>query len=178
MPRAKRAHKTFHINVPEEDWEIMEWLSKQYNQSASVRELIRAAARQGGMVDLFIGQAASRTPGVRGRAKQPEQGESIAEIAARRAQIQNDGNAGSSESQRDDARQGEQKQVVCREKGKARSPSPKKSSGIKMDLSVLGDRAQAKETDDKHVDIDETQVENDDSKTKDTLKELMDLIDS
>lgn len=71
MAKRARPHKTFHISVPESDWEIMEWLSKQYNQSSSVRELIRSACREYGMVDLFVGSPAQRTPGVRGRAKQP-----------------------------------------------------------------------------------------------------------
>lgn len=71
-----RAHKTFHINVPEEDLELMEWLSVQYNQSSSVRELIRAAYREYGPVDLFTGETAERTPGVRGRAKQSRGAES------------------------------------------------------------------------------------------------------
>lgn len=71
MAKKARPHKTFHISVPESDWEIMEWLSKQYNQSSSVRELIRSACREYGMVDLFVGSPAQRTPGVRGRVKQP-----------------------------------------------------------------------------------------------------------
>lgn len=71
MAKKARPHKTFHISVPESDWEIMEWLSKQYNQSSSVRELIRSACREYGMVDLFVGSPAQRTLGVRGRAKQP-----------------------------------------------------------------------------------------------------------
>lgn len=71
MGRPSRPYKTFHISVPVGDEEIMEWLSKQYNQSSSVRELIRLASREIGMVDLFIGSPAQRTPGVRGRARQP-----------------------------------------------------------------------------------------------------------
>lgn len=86
-----KAHKTFHINVPEEDLELMEWLSVQYNQSSSVRELIRAAYREYGPVDLFTGKCAERTPGVRGRAKQArevestEQSRRIAQAAAKAA---------------------------------------------------------------------------------------------
>ena len=86
-----RAHKTFHINVPEEDLELMEWLSVQYNQSSSVRELIRAAYREYGPVDLFTGETAERTPGVRGRAKQSrgaestEQSKRMAKAAAKSA---------------------------------------------------------------------------------------------
>lgn len=82
MPRKAKPHKTFHISVPDEDTEILEWLSKQYNQSSSVRQLIREAARDVGMVDLFIGTPAARTPGVRGAAKQP------ARVEAERAQAQ------------------------------------------------------------------------------------------
>lgn len=72
MPKPKRPHKTFHISVPENDLETVEWLAAQYNQSSSVRELIRYAARQFGMVDLFIGAPAQRDTKKRGRIAMPE----------------------------------------------------------------------------------------------------------
>lgn len=68
MPRPKKKYKTFHISVPEEDTEIMEWLSKQYNQSASVRQLIREAVDITGMNDYFTGKAYNRKAGQSGRA--------------------------------------------------------------------------------------------------------------
>lgn len=79
MARQKKPHKTFHINVPEDDFEVFEWLDAQFNKSASMRELIRAAAKVGGIGDLFVGIPAERTPGVRGRAKQPKRGSDLAE---------------------------------------------------------------------------------------------------
>lgn len=68
MGRPRKKYKTFHLSVPEEDTEIAEWMSVQFSQSASVRELIRDAICNIGMCDLFTGRSFDRKPGQSGRA--------------------------------------------------------------------------------------------------------------
>lgn len=146
MAKKARPHKTFHISVPESDWEIMEWLSKQYNQSSSVRELIRSACREYGMVDLFVGSPAQRTPGVRGRAKQP--GTTDRETAQ---DVFSQPSQGNSEARLPSAADG-QEAAACSETPsagtsdeKARDPDDMakgsagaaRKGGIRMDASVL-----------------------------------------
>lgn len=129
MAKTAKPHKTFHISVPESDHEIMEWLSKQYNQSSSVRELIRSACREYGMVDLFVGSPAQRTPGVRGRAKQPVQQQlALAREAANEQEFP------------DQARDVEEAQEMRRAADAKREDARQKqdkAGGIRMDASVL-----------------------------------------
>lgn len=150
MPRKAKPHKTFHISVPEEDTEIMEWLSKQYNQSSSVRQLIREAARDVGMVDLFIGTPAAREPGVRGLAKQPAKAEQAEPTREKRASntkktapkdepqrsaaqdIEKDTNIAAAREDVDKVKQQMEKRTAAKKKTKKHG-----SKGIRMDASVL-----------------------------------------
>lgn len=68
MGRPRKKYKTFHISVAEIDTDIMEWLSVQFNQSASVRQLIRMQIDTYGIDDLFSGGAYRRQNGQSGRA--------------------------------------------------------------------------------------------------------------
>ena len=68
MGRPRKKYKTYHISEPDEDKEIMEWFASQFNQSASVRQLIRMQIDDYGMTDLFSGGTFKRAEGQSGRA--------------------------------------------------------------------------------------------------------------
>lgn len=207
MPRQKKSYKTFHVSVPEEDDVVMQWLSAQYNQSASVRELIRAVARQVGMVDIFVGQAAERTPGVRGRAKQPSliSGGAIGAILgienprdaytpdpersaaseAVRLATQDVASANVRDDERGHADPSDRSALRPHPKAEpiesqARGPSRKK--GIRLDARALSElSAPRRNRDDAQEDGSEARDDQkeirDESKKEDTIKSLMDMMD-
>lgn len=145
MARGRREHKTFHISVPLEDDQVLEWLSKQYNQSASMRELIRAAIGEIGMVDLFTGRPYNRKPGQAGRAKLPPVSTNSSTIATRKRKQKayvderqaavDEMEKVEQESKKDDVID----VVPVAPMSQSFSPRPSSGSGIRMDESVLAD---------------------------------------
>lgn len=191
MGRPRKKYKTFHLSVPEEDTEIAEWMSVQFSQSASVRELIRDAICDIGMCDLFTGRSFDRKPGQSGRAsgslaayekaraqerKERMQQEEMAEMAAAEmaaeaskpmtaAPVANATNATPNTTE-------PVSQAPSSKTARKSAPPRKKSSGggIRLDESVLADFGIPV-----RLDKDEPKDDNVNHDKIDALKELMDM---
>lgn len=145
MARGRREHKTFHISVPLEDERVLEWLSKQYNQSASMRELIRGAIEEVGMVDLFTGRPYNRKPGQSGRAKMPPPSNNSSTIVSRKRRqkeyvAQRQASVDEMEKEARETSQGvDELAPVMTEPIRTSTPTRKSGGGIRMDESVLAE---------------------------------------
>lgn len=161
MARGRREHKTFHISVPLEDDQVLEWLSKQYNQSASMRELIRAAIGEIGMVDLFTGRPYNRKPGQAGRAKLPPVSTNTSTLTARKRKQKayvDERQAAVDEMEKADAKVDKKEDVIdvvpTTSVQQSFSPRTSSGSGIRMDESVLADLVEEEQPSAKPLGID------------------------
>ena len=166
MARPKKKYKTFHISVPDDDAEILEWLSQQFNQSASVRQLIRVAIDEGGMVDYFSGRMYNRQPGQSGRALGAS---SVPEKLAKESR-QNKGQLPSKQKASGNNGDKNDKTNIDEKRTASKNDEVRTGNGISLDLNILSDTL--------YSDTDKSGDVSDKKKSRNRLDSIRDMLDS